>query len=186
MTEYICLKDNQIHLLGKFDHVELSLLRQVFESAKRHCAHTIDIHICSPGGLMSELDKIVMLIVSAGKPVHAYIHNLEYFNLYSGVASAASVLVSYCNQVFIDPDATFMIHHSRQFVGKKIKIIKDEDDVYYWMQKTDQSYDTIKNLVYNEIVFDSTAAKNLGFVHMISDSKYVIPIGNLVDKSIAV
>ncbi len=183
MTEYLFLQDNEIHLLGNFNEINYNLMYNLFELAKRSSLPTIDIHISSPGGYISELDKITILIQTCSKPIHAYIHNTEYFGIYSGAASAASVLVSYCNQVFIDPDATFMIHHSRKinmFTGK-IEIVENEEDILYWMEKTNQPYDIIKYFVKTEQVLDSYTAKNFGFVNgIIKNYKYVIPIGNQI------
>lgn len=83
----------------------------------------------------------------------------------SGVASAGSVLVSNCKQIFMDPDATFMIHHSRT-VDKfgNLIIKKDEEDIIYWMEKTNQSYEIIEYLVKNEVVFDAVTAKKQVFI----------------------
>ncbi len=185
MTEHLFLQDNEIHMLGGFNDINYSLLNTLFQVAKTSPEPTIDLHISSPGGLISELEKITLLIQSCEKPVHAYIHNTEYYGVYSGVASAGSVLVSLCQQVFIDPDATFMIHHSRIIDPEtfQLKILENEEDIFYWMEKTNQTYDLINYLVKNEVVMDADTAKNLGFVNsIIKNYKYVIPIGRQVAK----
>jgi ATP-dependent protease ClpP protease subunit len=186
MTEYLFVQDNEIHMLGYMNEISYILLYNLFEIAIRSDKPTIDIHISSQGGFISELDKVIMLIQSCEKPIHAYIHNTKYYDIYSGVASAASVLVSFCRQVFIDEDATFMIHHSRRNILGITKIIENEEDIIYWMERTNQPYDIINYLVKNEVTFDAITAKNLGFVHKINgknDPKYFIPIGCQINKN---
>jgi hypothetical protein len=104
-----------------------------------------------------------LVIQLSYKPVDVYIHRGKY----SGVASAASVITQFCRKKIIDKNATFLIHHARN--GKKI--IHNEDDIYFWMEKTGLDYLTIQNLVLTEPELPAETAYNLGFVDEINLDK---------------
>lgn len=84
MTEYLCQYDNEIHLLGSFNQIDYLILYTIFQIAKSSDKPTIDLHISSPGGEISELEKILLLLNTCDKPVHAYIHNTNFYGIYSG------------------------------------------------------------------------------------------------------
>lgn len=148
---------------------------------------TIDLHISSPGGELSLLYNLISLIKSSEKPVHAYIHNTLVYGIYSGVASAASVLTTYCDKIIIDKNATFMIHHERSFLpnGEIAEIYESEEDILFWMENTSQSYDIIESLIKEENILDAESAKNLGFVNVINNDidTYRIPSSKKINNS---
>lgn len=162
MKDRVYREENKVYLIGSLDMDQkyISLFHDHFDLLTYSEYSSIELHITSLGGDMNNLQKFVNIIVSSKKPVNAFIHRDEN---YYGVASAASVLTSYCNSVSIDSDAKFMIHHSR----KGGVIDEDEEDIFYWMEKTGQSYDIIKYLIKTEKRMSAEEALNFGFVDYI-------------------
>lgn len=158
---------NQIHIIGQIDNQLANTFIDQFNLALSYPAKNIELHMCSPGGSISSTEKMLDVIKLSYKPIFFYIHNTNY---YTGVASAASVIASYTKKISIDVDATFMIHHARV----NNKVIDNDEDVLYWMEKTDMDYDIINNLVKNETVMNADLAQSLGFVDTINYKKYDI------------
>lgn len=187
MTEHIYCQDNEIHLLGLLQKTNYEVLHNLFYFAQKSKKSTIDLHISSPGGELSLLDNLILLIKLSEKPVHAYIHNTKVYGIYSGVASAASVLTTYCDKIIIDKNATFMIHHARIYFenGAIAELYDDEEDIFFWMEKTSQSYDIIESLIKQENILDAESAKNLGFINVINNDIgiYRIPFRKKINNS---
>ncbi len=60
-----------------------------------------------------------------------------------------------------------MIHHARNRDGK---VINNIEDILYWMQYTNQSYEIIESLIKNETWMSSHIAMDIGFVQYILNS----------------
>ena len=187
MTEHIYCQDNEIHLLGSLKKTNYEVLHNLFYFAQKSRKSTIDLHISSPGGELSLLDNLILLIKLSEKPVYAYIHNTKVYGIYSGVASAASVLTTYCDKIIIDKNTTFMIHHARIYFenGAIAELYDDEEDIFFWMEKTSQSYDIIESLIKQENILDAESAKNLGFINVINNDvdMYRIPSSKKINNS---
>lgn len=123
-----------------------------------HPADILEFHISSSGGCLRAAELIIFALSSCGKSVHTYIHRSE---VYSGVASAASVIVASVSHItYIDSDATFLIHHARGPSGP----IEDPEDVHFWLERTDFDYETINELIKTEARLDARTALSLKFV----------------------
>lgn len=165
---------NQIHLIGDINNKVANDFVEKIEYAASNNAKSIELHISSPGGEVKAAEKIMNQIQLSEKTVITYIHNAELYGGARGVCSAASVIVGHTDIRFIDFDAIFMIHHSS--AGGVVN--PDEDDVFFWMDKTGMDYDIINNLMKGEKYMDADMAKSLGFVNDIIYDTYILPIVN--------
>lgn len=151
------IKDNRVYLFDKITDISAEKCIEHLELASFYDSDIIELHISSPGGLVSEAESIIDVMQSINKPIYSYIHN-SY--VYDGVGSAASVIVSYTHRKHIYNDAIFMIHHAHI----KNKVIEDDEDILYWMHHTNLDFETINYLIKNEIKNDADTTLNLGFV----------------------
>ena len=103
---------NQIHIISEINSELYKEFKPMFQAISKK-NNIIELHLSSPGGCMYYTHLILDLIQSSLKEVNAYIHNTQTIGGFLGVASAASVICAYCNKIFIDNDASFLIHHSR-------------------------------------------------------------------------
>jgi len=155
---------NHIHLIGEIDDRLAVEFDNKFELALSFPSKSIHLHLSSPA-----TEKILVKIQLSYKPVYVNIHNASVYYQYTGVASAASLIASYASKKIIDYNATFMIHHARQ-------IIKDQNDVLYWAEKTGLDYDIVDHLIKSEKVMDASCAKDFGFVDDINYNLYSLPL----------
>lgn len=158
----ILLNQNKIILLGEITENLAFSFRQLFQLAVITNDPIIELHISSDGGDVNAANSIMDIIQLSYKPVHAFIHNTHFQTGITGVASAASVIVTYCTKIFIDHDASFLIHHARNNSRGIIK--QDVEDVLFWMQKTDLDFDTISYLLNSEKNMNANEAICYGFV----------------------
>lgn len=163
---------NQIHLLGNIDDKTANEFTEKYSVVLAHPSDEIELHISSKGGLIDPAERILAQILLSHKPVYAFIHNTSLYDFCSGVCSAASVIASHAIIKTIDFNATFMIHHSKT----DGKIQEDEEDILFWMEKSQLPYDVTKSLIKTEKVMDAETAFSLGFVDIVRHEQYSLPL----------
>ena len=156
-TAHIRSHGNQVHFIGDIRQAIQDPFIEALQNAATYPSEIIELHICSPGGTIETTENILYVMRTIGKPIYSYIHNTPF---YSGVASAASVIISNTHHRYMYRNATFMIHHAR-IAGN---VIEDEDDILYWMQHTDYDYDVLNDLIKKEKELSATETHQLGFV----------------------
>ncbi len=159
---------NQIHIISEINKELYTEFRTHF---KKICNknNNIELHISSCGGSMYYTHLILDLIQSSLKHIYAYVHNTISIGGYFGVASAASLICAYCNKIYIDNDASFLIHHSRTNSGI---VNYDEDNIYFWMQHSNMDYSTAKTYLDNDLYMTSKECMTHGIVTDINYSEY--------------
>lgn len=161
----VIVVDNQIHIIGDIDDSLSKEFLEKFDFALSFPSKQIELHISSPGGIISDAEDMLDKIRLSYKPVEVYIHNTSEYGKYTGVASIASVIASCASVKTIDYNATFMIHHAK-LDGV---VQENEEDIIYWMEKTDIDYEIVEHLIKTETKMDADTAKLFGFV---DDIKY--------------
>jgi len=170
----IVQKENQIHFIDTIHDHLIKQFHKAFENALDQPYKSVELHLSSAGGSVHAAEQIIGILCTSYKPVEAFIHNASVYGGYEGVASAASVIVSYCHKKYIDANATFLIHHARNAASGKI--IYNDEDVLYWMQQTGQTFSKMEQYLKYETIIDSENALKDGFVDEILYSNYVLPL----------
>jgi ATP-dependent protease ClpP protease subunit len=175
----LSLVENKIHLYDSIDSKVAKIFSDYFDTALSYDYPNVELHISSPGGEVKYAEDIINKIQLSYKPVDVYIHNTY---LFSGVASASSVISSFARKKFIDYNATFLIHHARKQnqAGGQVEIDEKEDDTLFWMERTGLEYDIVDNLLKVETKMDAIQAFSLGFVDGIEYKDYEIPVSSIV------
>ncbi len=167
-------KDNQVHLIDSINQNIVKEFKKLFENALDKPANNVELHLSSPGGSVYSAEKIIDILMTSYKPILLFIHNTLSYGGYSGIASAATVIATYCTKKYIDSNATFLIHHARN--TDTGQVIYDEDNILFWMQQTGQDYNKIKKYMKNETKINSLNALIDGFVDDIIHKNYELPL----------
>jgi len=156
---------NQIHIIGIIDDVLARKFIEKFDLVLSDPLPNVELHISSLGGLIPAMEDMLVKIQLSYKPIEVYIHNTF---VYSGVASAASVIASFASVKTIDFNATFMIHHGCHDNA----VVEKEEDIIFWMEKTELDYDVVDHLLKAETVMDANLASLFGFIDNIRYELY--------------
>jgi ATP-dependent protease ClpP protease subunit len=96
----------------------------------------------------------------------------------SAAFSAASVLLTACDEVQATANSFVMLHNSgmeedADLSGSELKLLADLDEtmVRLYSERTGQSPQTIRSMMQSETFLDATEAKRLGFIDTISEPK---------------
>ena len=158
----IAVEGNNIHFIGRITHEIGDVWPRVLEQIDFSSGAVINLHMSSPGGSVSAADAMLDALQTCGLPFITHIHKTEN---HSGVSSAASVICAHSQKIFMDGNATFMIHFGTSE--------PNDEDVMFWMNHCDKDYDIIKNLMVKEKKMRSSEALKLRFVHqVIKGAKY--------------